>query len=77
MAKNLSSESGSTSDAVTAPNPAADIALDDWCSYKSRVLGRRIEALSAFYKRCVKKGIGRATPASFEADFQAFLKSPA
>jgi len=55
----------------------ADVALDDWCESKSRSLGRRVEALSAFYKRCQKLGLGRATADKFEADFQAFLKQPA
>jgi hypothetical protein len=57
--------------------PAGDIALDNWCESKSRAVGRRVEALSAFYKLCQKQGIGRATPEKFEADFQAFLNSPA
>ena len=57
--------------------PVADVALDDWCESKSRSLGRRVEALSAFYKRCQKLGLGRATADKVEADFQAFLKQPA
>jgi hypothetical protein len=56
---------------------ALDIALDDWCEGKSRALGRRVEALSAFFKLCQKQGVGRATPEKFEADFQDFLNSPA
>lgn len=57
--------------------PVADLALDDWCEAKSRTLGRRVEALSAFYRRCQKTNVGRATPEQFEANFQAFLKMPA
>jgi len=57
--------------------PVNDIALDDWCEGKSRALGRRVEALSAFFKLCQKQGVGRATPEKFEADFQDFLNSPA
>ena len=57
--------------------PVADVALDDWCESKSRSLGRRVEALSAFYRKCQKQGVGRATAEKFEADFQAFLKLPA
>ena len=57
--------------------PVADVALDDWCEFKSRSLGRRVEALSAFYKRCQRLGLGRSTAERFEADFQAFLKQPA
>ena len=55
----------------------ADLALDDWCEARSRSLGRRIEALSAFYKICQRNGVGRATPDEFEARFQAFLHMPA
>lgn len=54
-----------------------DIALDDWCENKSRTLGRRVEALSAFYRTCQRTGVGRATPDKFEADFAAFLAAPA
>ena len=64
----------------TAQEPKAeikDVALDDWASSKSISLGRRVEALAAFYRLCQKQGIGRATPEKFEADFQVFLKSPA
>ena len=64
----------------SAPAPVAtvaDVALDDWCESKSRSLGRRVEALSAFYRKCQKQGVGRATAEKFEADFQAFLKLPA
>ena len=57
--------------------PAADMALDDWCQSKSHALGRHVEALSAFYRLCQQKGVGRATAAQFEADFEAFLKAPA
>ena len=59
--------------------PAAtnDVALDNWCENKSQSMGRRVEALSAFYRRCQKTGVGRATPEQFDADFQAFLKLPA
>ena len=57
--------------------PVADVALDDWCEAKSRSLGRRVEALSAFYRKCQKDGKGRATSDKYEADFQAFLKQPA
>lgn len=59
------------------PVPSADIALDDWCQAKSRVLGRRVEALSAFYRLAQSQGKGRATAAQFDADFAAFLKQPA
>jgi hypothetical protein len=55
----------------------ADVALDDWCESKSRALGRRVEALSAFYRLCQRQGVGRATAERLEADFQAFLKQPA
>ena len=57
--------------------PVADVALDDWCESKSRSLGRRVEALSAFYRKCQRQGVGRAAAEKFEADFQAFLKQPA
>jgi hypothetical protein len=68
----------STSNPTSTPvTPVADVALDDWCESKSRSLGRRVEALSAFYRRCQKLGIGRATAEKYEADFQAFLKLPA
>lgn len=60
-----------------APEVVVDLALDDWCQIKSQSLGRRVEALSAFYRLAQKAGVGRATAAKFEADFQAFLKSPA
>lgn len=60
-----------------AVEPAQDIALDDWASAKSRSLGRRVEALAAFYKLCQQRGMGRATPEKFESDFQLWLKSPA
>jgi hypothetical protein len=63
--------------ADSAPIENQDIALDDWASAKSRSLGKRVEALAAFYKLCQQKGVGRATPEKFEADFQVFLKSPA
>lgn len=53
-----------------------EIALDDWAASKSRSVGRRIEALSAFYRRCQREGFGRATPDEFESRFQAFLKKP-
>lgn len=58
------------------PTMATDIALDDWAAGKSRSLGRRIEALSAFYKRCQREGLGRATAEEFEARFTAFLTQP-
>ena len=57
--------------------PVADVALDDWCESKSRALGLRVEALSAFYRLCQRQGVGRATAERLEADFQAFLKQPA
>lgn len=57
--------------------PVADVALDDWCEAKSRSLGRRVEALSAFYRKCQKEGRGRALAEKFETDFQLFLKQPA
>ena len=60
---------------AAAPAPA-DVALDVWCGEKSRNMGKRVEALSAFYRLTQRKGIGRATPEQFEADFQAFLKTP-
>jgi len=53
-----------------------DVALEDWCSAKSRVLGRRIEALGAYHKLKQRQGVGRGTPDWFEADFQTFLKTP-
>lgn len=60
------------------PEPVvADIALDDWAAGKSRTLGRRIEALSAFHKRCQREGFGRATPDVFESRFLDFLSQPA
>lgn len=62
---------------AVAQEPAADIALDDWCQGKSLALGRRIEALSAFYRRCQRNGVGRADPAWFESEYQAFLRLPA
>lgn len=55
----------------------SDVALDDWCASKSRAMGRRVEALSAFYKLCQKDGMGRATPEQFDIQFQTFLNSPA
>lgn len=64
-------------DEPAAPVAIADLALDDWCEAKSRNMGRRVEALSAFYRQCQKTGIGRNTTEKFEADFQAFLKLPA
>lgn len=58
--------------------PAAlDIALDDWAASKSRRLGRRIEALSAFHRRCQRVGLGRATEAAFDNAFDNFLNQPA
>ncbi len=57
--------------------PVSDIALYNWCEAKSRTLGRRIEALSAFHRICEKNGVGRATAEQFEADFQKSLKAPA
>lgn len=63
--------------AAAAPPPAGDVALDVWCGEKSRSMGKRVEALSAFYRLAQRKGIGRATPEQFEADFQAFLQTPA
>lgn len=62
--------------APTAPPPDGDVALDVWCGEKSRSMGKRVEALSAFYRLAQRKGIGRATPEQFETDFQAFLKTP-
>ena len=62
---------------AVAPVSPADIALDDWCQGKSRALGRRVEALSAFYRLAQASGKGRATAAQFDADFAAFLKQPA
>jgi len=59
----------------TAP-VATDVALDVWCEEKSRSLGKRVEALSAYYRLAQRQGIGRATPEQFEADFQTFLKTP-
>ena len=56
---------------------AETIALDDWCQGKSRALGRRVEALSAFYRLAQAQGKGRATAEQFDADFAAFLKQPA
>ena len=66
-----------TNPAMDPVAPVADVALDDWCESKSRSLGRRVEALSAFYKMCQRQGVGRATAEKFEADFHAFLKQPA
>lgn len=67
-----------TTNAAPAPvAPVADLALDDWCEGKSRSLGRRVEALSAYYRKCQKEGRGRATADQYEAGFQAFLKLPA
>lgn len=54
----------------------ADIALDDWAASKSRQLGRRVEALSAFYKHCQRTGCGRATVEQFEQRFEDFRKQP-
>lgn len=66
-----------TAESTASPEVSADVALDNWCENKSQSMGRRVEALSAFYRRCQKTGVGRATPEQFEADFQAFLKLPA
>jgi len=66
-----------TAESTASPGVPADVALDNWCENKSQSMGRRVEALSAFYRRCQKIGVGRATPEQFEADFQAFLKLPA
>lgn len=60
----------------TAAPVASDVALDVWCEEKSRSLGKRVEALSAYYRLTQRKGIGRATPEQFEAEFQTFLKTP-
>lgn len=62
---------------VSAPPVIADVALDNWCEAKSRTMGRRVEALSAFYRLMQAQGRGRATAAQFDADFAAFLKQPA
>lgn len=59
------------------PTPVADVALDDWCQTKSAAVGRRIESLSAFHKRCQREGVGRLTPEQFEAKFKAFLQTAA
>lgn len=59
-----------------APAPVADVALDVWCEEKSRILGKRVESLSAFYRLAQKRGLGRATPEQFDAEFQVFLKTP-
>lgn len=53
------------------------VALDVWCGNKSRTLGRRVEALSAFYRICARSGKTRKTVEEFEADFKAFLATPA
>ena len=66
-----------TNSAPVPVAPVVDVALDDWCESKSRSLGRRVEALSAFYRKCQRQGVGRAAAEKFEADFQAFLKQPA
>ena len=66
-----------TTNSAPAPVAPVDVALDDWCEAKSRSLGRRVEALSAFYRKCQRQGVGRAPAEKFEADFQAFLKQPA
>ncbi len=63
--------------ALTSGAPVADIALDDWCAMRSSKLGRRVEALSAFWKESQRTGLGRATPDQFEAAFAAFLARPA
>ena len=55
----------------------ATVALDTWCQSKSRDMGRRVEALSAFFKTCQKDGFGRATPEEFEVRFTAFLNTAA
>ncbi|WP_295455296.1 hypothetical protein [uncultured Thiodictyon sp.] len=44
---------------------------------RSSKLGRRVEALSAFWKESQRTGLGRATPDQFEAAFAAFLARPA
>jgi hypothetical protein len=54
-----------------------DIALDNWIESKSREVGRRVEALNAFYRLSQRGGKGRATAEEWEADFQKFLNSPA
>lgn len=61
----------------TTPIDPNTIALDDWCQARSTTLGRRIEALSAFHKRCQRNGMGRATADEFEAAYQSFLAQPA
>ena len=59
------------------PTSVADVTLDDWCQTKSASVGRRIESLSAFHKRCQREGVGRLTPEQFEAKFKAFLQTAA
>jgi hypothetical protein len=70
-------DSESTSLDQAPPTPVADVALDDWCQAKSASVGRRIEGLSAFYKRCQREGVGRLTPEQFEAKFKAFMQTAA
>lgn len=70
-------ESDSISDDQAPPTPVADVTLGDWCQAKSASVGRRIESLSAFHKRCQRDGVGRLTPEQFEAKFQAFLQTAA
>lgn len=61
----------------TKPEAVDDLALDDWCAAKSRTLGRRVEALSAFWKQAQAAGMGRATRNQFESAYQDFLRQPA
>lgn len=60
---------------MATENPS-DMALDDWAANKSRSMGRRIEALSAFYRRCQREGVGRDSAEGFESRFRAFLNKP-
>lgn len=54
-----------------------DVFLDDWVRDKSRVLGRRIEALNAFHARLRRERVVKASADEFESRYAAFLRKPA
>jgi len=62
---------------VVPPVTEPTISLDDWAQSASHRVGRRVEGLNAYYRQAQRDGLGRATPASFDAAFAAFLSQPA
>ena len=54
-----------------------EISLDDWMNERTPTLGRKVEAINAFYRQRQRRGLVRAARAAFDADFEVFLKQPA